>query len=164
MPLQWLFTQKLTVLRFRCYSVITWLYDMVFLMCMRHCVVCVYCFKKSQCVCVCAAEHAEERLYWGSVRGQTTVGTTSHSACLHSELSSTFAWASHYVPRHCEALSYTAIRPSVCPSLGYSTPAACSLLATRDRWTADPFEDGRRSTASWTAIGRGHIVLLLLWR
>jgi len=55
--------------------------------------------------------------------------------------------------------------PSICLSqLGYSTPAACSLLATRDVRTADPFEDGRRSTASWTAIGRGHIVLLLLWR
>ena len=148
MPLQWLFTQKLTVLRFRCYSVITWLYDMVLLMCMRHCVVCVYCFKKSQCVCVCAAEHAEERLYWGSVHGQTTAGTTSHSACLHSELSSTFAWASHYVPPPLWGIKLYC-DPSVCLSqLGYSTPAACSWLATRDVRTADPFEDRRRSTAS----------------
>jgi len=65
------------------------------------------------------------------------------------------------------ALSDTAIRPPVCPSLGYSTLAAwrsclgywhagtCSWPATIDVRTADPSADGRRSAASRTAIGGG---------
>ena len=65
------------------------------------------------------------------------------------------------------ALSDTAIRLSVCPSLGYrhagcgaaaqaiGTLAACSWPATRDVRTADPSADGRRSAASRTAIGGG---------
>jgi len=61
------------------------------------------------------------------------------------------------------ALSDTAIRPSVCLSHGaaavaISTLAACSLATagcTRDVRTADPSADGRRSAASWTAIGDG---------
>jgi len=53
------------------------------------------------------------------------------------------------------ALSDTAIRPSVCPSLGYRH---AGWPATRDVRTADLSANGRRSAASRTAIGGGHIV------
>ena len=53
------------------------------------------------------------------------------------------------------ALSDTAIRPSVCPSLGYRH---AGWPATRDVRTADLSANGRRSVASRTAVGGGHIV------
>jgi len=69
------------------------------------------------------------------------------------------------MPRRREALSDTAIRPSVCPSvcpvaqlyprraaaLGYRHAGCLQLTHVR---TADPSADGRRSAASRTAVGR----------
>ena len=59
------------------------------------------------------------------------------------------------------ALSDSAIRPSVCASrrhaaaLSYRHAGCLQLSHVR---TADPSADGRRSAASRTAIGGGHIV------
>jgi len=91
-------------------------------------------------------------------------------------------WSRAVSLRHCVALlcsrrwggaiSDTAIRPSVCLShgaavLGYRHAGCLQLIRVR---TADPSADGRRSAASRTAVGGGHIVSppgaitsLLLW-
>ena len=53
------------------------------------------------------------------------------------------------------AKSDTALRPSVCPSLGYRHAGCLQPSHVR---TADPSADGRRSATSRTAIGGGHIV------
>ena len=62
-------------------------------------------------------------------------------------------------------LSDTAIRPSVCPSVCPSPRRATAVsyryagcLQLSHVRTADPSADGRRSAASRTAIGGGHIV------
>ena len=64
-------------------------------------------------------------------------------------------YSCHAPRRRRRALSDTAIPPSVCPSLGYSTLAACSWPVTRYVRTADPSADGRRSASSRTAVGGG---------
>ena len=54
----------------------------------------------------------------------------------------------------------TAIRPSVCPvaQLPYARYRHAGCLQLSHVRTAEPFADGRRSIASPTAIGVGHIV------
>ena len=67
-----------------------------------------------------------------------------------------------YASRRRGALSDTAIRPSVCPVAQLPYARSCPRLQTR--WLpavyacADPSADGRRSAASRTAVGGGHIV------
>ena len=98
----------------------------------------------------------EDKTFWP--RSRTPLALTS--SCIGLDVASNLL----LYPRCRGGLSDTAIRPSVCPRLGYMHAGCVAQLprqsarwlpATRDVRTADPSADGRRSATSRTATGGG---------
>ena len=127
--------------------------------------------------CACATQQVSVVCMMCARRQATCTICSTHGPCCTDELTNTRPPSSSKtclslcllvdfhtpLPAVGRVLCDTAIHPSLCSSprhaaaLGYRH-AGCLQLS--HVWTADPTVDGRRSAASRTAIGRGHIVLL----